>query len=197
MKLEGTYVGWGTKAVVFQAPDGDCLKVYRKEFGRDLADKEIRLFNKFHDEGLRVPQPKEVVGVEFDSSSLDQIADETLRQDCAVGGTFFALRKEFIEGRIMGKRWLPSFKIRRSYNQLNKAMFAMGYTPADFIPHNYVVTPGKDVYLIDADRVQEISPKQIREEIIGMNAVPVTHFGRAWFDITRKAARAFFGQSYG
>ncbi len=186
MEFQGEYVGWGNRAVIFKLSDGDCFKIYRIMTGRHIPEKEYDLFEKFNEEGINVPKPKDIIELEFSSSTLDQITNKVLHKEFSNStGPFFALRRDFIEGKLMGKSWFPSGKIWQNYLDLNEAIFALGYSPSDFIPHNYIVTPEEDVFFIDADKVRDGAPEYMGYERKYMRKVPNTHRGRAIFDVKR------------
>jgi len=183
MEFEGKYVSWGNRAVVFKLPKGDCLKVYRTLTGKEIPEKEFSLFEIFYGKGISVPKPREIVKVDLSPENLNQISHELLREEFSNSKEpFFALKREFIEGRHMGKSWFPPRAVWQNYVRLNEEIFALGYTPSDFIPQNYVVTPTDKVFFIDADEVREGAPEFMANERRYMRKVPNTPLGRAIFD---------------
>jgi hypothetical protein len=110
---------------------------------------------------------------------------KVLREEFRDGHSFFALRRDFIEGRIFGKSWFSIEEVWQSYLRLNEAIFDLGFSPTDFIPQNYIVTPSNAVYFIDADKVRKIKPKELNDERSLMLSIPTNHFRRAIFDVER------------
>ena len=186
MQFEGSYAGWGNLSVVFKTAENDCLKVYRRGVKEEIPRKEYDLLVNFNSRGMWVPKPKEITQVEFSSDTIDQITNEVLRKEFGKnGGSFTALRKSFVEGTQMGRHWLFSGSIWKKYVQVNEDLFSIGYTPYDFIPHNYIITPLGAVYLIDFDKVRKLSPHELPEERRAMRKVPLTRYGKVSFDIKR------------
>ena len=183
MRFDGTYVSWGTRSVIFKTEKGECYKVYRRKVRPHLPRKEFDLLMIAYRNGLRVPEPIELLDVELSDSLVGQIKDKEYRKEFGEGKSFAALRRKFIDGRVMGKRWLPSKQVWDSYKEVNEKLFALGYTAYDFIPHNYIVDSQGEVYLIDLDRALPISSEEIPSERKAMEKVPNTHFGRAVFDV--------------
>ncbi|QQG38673.1 MAG: hypothetical protein HYS32_03660 [Candidatus Woesearchaeota archaeon] len=198
MRIEGTYAGCGNLSIIFRLRDGNCVKVYRWFVRPDVAKKEYDIFQELKGRGIDVPEPREILEVELSSTQLEQIDNDELKEEFTKDGkTFLALRREFIEGRLMGKSWFGSRDIWERFLELNEAIFQVGYTPYDFIPHNYIVTSNGRVYIIDADKFIKLNPEIIATERRVMLKVPNTHFGRAWFDVKRRCLEFTINSIFG
>lgn len=189
----GEFIGSGKEGVVFRSGDV-ATKIFYNSFGQgsNVAKRELEAFDELYNpgSGINVPQPLDVIEVQI---TMDDIAgikkrlvsrhseipgeEETREPESLVGKVFWGARREFIEGKVLYNRWIPSLTINRKLAHLYDTLERKGFDFSDGTAHNFVLNPGGEIYLIDPVSILSPSDKHSRfKRIIQKNLAPTSRF---------------------
>lgn len=109
--------------------------------------------------GINVPHPKNVCEVEITPEYVAKLSllerhnllyGHVYTPQTLVGRKFPAMEEEFIEGKTLIQRWMPSRKINHQIRDLRRKIRSLDMAVTDDMhPWNYILTPKGEVFLVD------------------------------------------------
>ena len=151
------FIGNGKSSLVYK--DGDyALNVFFNQEEENVK-KIFERLNYAKDAGLNVPKPSELTKVSLDKKDFEEMSLIGKYKMCLVGHVYQlknivgkelpAIKREFINGTPLSKFWFPRRYLRKELQKQIKNIKKAGMFFVDVFPSNFVLTPNKEVYIVD------------------------------------------------
>ena len=154
------YVGCGSTSLIYKCNDGSALNVFYGDPTR--AEKTFRNMKIAKEGGVNVPEAYELTDSIINEDDLDNIKftdqlkiymSSGSKLKDLVGKRFPTINREFIQGKTLYEKWLPSLEVRKKLKEQVRIMKDAEIKHYDCRTSNWVLTPDKEIYLVDCDKI--------------------------------------------
>ncbi len=166
--ISGTFYGGGEEGLIYRCEDDSVLKIFyrlspssftsKEPLCEVCARREYDNLSQLFAANINVPKPIALERIIMDPLDLKDVGKIKFREFAKdilfdsfelIGKELPAIRREFIPGKNLYSRFIPSRRIRKKIQELHEQIDRMGLALAEVKADNYVLTFEGKVYLID------------------------------------------------